>query len=80
MTNTELVLNMLAEAATTDLSRVKEPKVFQEHADIAHEGGKVAQVARQQLESQLGHSVISSLNAKTELRLNTKSESNEAEE
>lgn len=80
MTNTELVLNMLAEAATTDLSRVKEPKEFQEHADIAHEGGKVAQVARQQLESQLGHSIISPLNAKTGLRLNTKSERNEAEE
>ena len=70
MTNTELVLNMLAEAATTDLSKEKAPKEFQEHANIAHQGGKVAQVAREQLESQLGHSVVSPLNAKTTLGLN----------
>ena len=70
MTNTELVLNMLAEAATTDLSKEKYPKEFQEHANIAHLGGKVAQVAREQLESQLGHSVVSPLNAKTTLGLN----------
>lgn len=70
MTNTELVLNMLAEAATTDLSKEKDPKEFQEHANIAHQGGKVAQVAREQLESQLGHSVVSLLNAKTTLGLN----------
>ena len=70
MTNTELVLNMLAEAATTDLSKEKDPKEFQEHANIAHQGGKVAQVAREQLESQLGHSVVSPLNAKTTLALN----------
>lgn len=70
MTNTELVLNMLAEAAKTDLSKEKGPKEFQEHANIAHQGGKVAQVAREQLESQLGHSVVSPLNAKTTLGLN----------
>ncbi len=70
MTNTELVLNMLAEAATTDLSKEKDPKEFQEHANIAHQGGKVAQVAREQLESQLGHSVVSPLNSKTTLGLN----------
>ena len=70
MTNTELVLNMLAEAATTDLSKEKDPKEFQEHANIAHQGGKVTQVAREQLESQLGHSVVSPLNAKTTLGLN----------
>ena len=70
MTNTELVLNMLAEAATTDLSKEKDPKEFQEHANIAHQGGKVAQVAREQLESQLGHSVVSPHNAKTTLGLN----------
>ena len=70
MTNTELVLNMLAEAATTDLSKEKDPKEFLEHANIAHQGGKVAQVAREQLESQLGHSVVSPLNAKTTLGLN----------
>lgn len=77
MTNTELVLNMLAEAATTDLSKEKEPKEFQDHANIAHLGGKVAQVAREQLESQLGRSVISPLNAKTTLILNKENEKQE---
>ena len=52
------------------LSKEKDPKEFQEHANIAHQGGKVAQVAREQLESQLGHSVVSPLNAKTTLGLN----------
>ena len=64
MTNTELILNMLAEAATTDLSKEKNPEGFHENAQIAHEGGNVAQVARKQLENKLGHSVISPLNSK----------------
>lgn len=64
MTNTELILNMLAEAATTDLSKEKNPEGFHENAQIAHEGGSVAQVARKQLEKKLGHSVISPLNSK----------------
>lgn len=64
MTNTELILNMLAEAATTDLSKEKNPEGFHENAQIAHEGGSVAQVARKQLENKLGHSVISPLNSK----------------
>lgn len=64
MTNTELILNMLAEAATTDLSKEKNPKGFEGNAEIAHEGGKVAQAARKQLEDKLGHSIISSLNSK----------------
>ncbi len=69
MTNTELVLNMLAEAATTDLSKEKDPQHFDEHMLVARQGGKAAEAARKQLESDLGHSVISPLNAKTGLRL-----------
>ena len=55
MTNTELILNMLAESAATDLC----PKGFNQSAKIAKKGGSVAKAARQKLESQLGHSVIS---------------------
>lgn len=74
MTNTELALNMLAEAATTELSKEKDPQHFEEHAQIAQQGGKAAEAARKQLESDLGHSVISPLNAKSGLRLNVKNE------
>lgn len=46
MTNTELALNMLAEAATTELSKEKDPQYFEEHALIAQQGGKAAEAAR----------------------------------
>ena len=59
MTNTELILNMLAESAATDLSREQNPKGFTQSAKIAKKGGSVAKAARDKLESQLGHSVIS---------------------
>ena len=59
MTNTELILNMLAESAATDLSREQNPKGFNQSAKVAKKGGSVAKAARQKLESQLGHSVIS---------------------
>ena len=74
MTNTELVLNMLAEAATTELSKEKNPQHFEEHQVIAKQGGKAAEAARKQLESDLGHSVISPLNARTGLRLKNKND------
>lgn len=74
MTNTELILNMLAEAATTDLSKEKNPTGFGENVQIAQEGGEVARAAREQLESKLGRSVISPLNAKKVLQI--KSEEN----
>ncbi|MCD8091593.1 MAG: hypothetical protein LUF01_01615 [Bacteroides sp.] len=64
MTNTELILNMLAEAATTDLSKEKNPTGFGENVQIAQEGGEVARAAREQLESKLGRSVISPLKCK----------------
>ncbi|MBE6324139.1 MAG: hypothetical protein E7074_04065 [Bacteroidales bacterium] len=63
MTNTELILNMLAESAATDLSREQNPKGYSQSAKIAKKGGSVAKAARDELESQLGHSVISSAKA-----------------
>jgi len=64
MTNTELVLNMLAEVATTDISIVRQPSGFEESADVAKEGAKTAKAAREQLEKSTGKPAISSLNAK----------------
>ena len=64
MTNTELILNMLAESAATDLSREQNPKGFTQSAKVAKKGGSVAKAARDKLESQLGHSVISPAKAK----------------
>lgn len=78
MTNTELILNMLAETATTDLSKERSPEGFAENAQVAQEGGTVAKVAREQLERQLGHSVVSPLSAKRVLSIdnNQKKEKN----
>lgn len=59
MTNIELALNTLAEASTTEISKTKNPKGVSQNARVAKSGGSVAKAARQQLESQLGHSVIS---------------------
>ena len=64
MTNTELVLNMLAEVATTDISIVQQPSGFKESSDVAKQGAGVAKAAREQLEIGTGKSAISSLNAK----------------
>ena len=63
MTNVELMLNGLAEAAATELSKRENPKGFAENANIAHRGGNVAHVAREQLEQELGDTVISSKRA-----------------
>jgi len=64
MTNLELVLNMLAEASTTEISKEKSPKTFQENKTVANQGGKVADAARIQLENTTGKNVISPQNAK----------------
>jgi len=64
MTNLELVLNMLAEASTTEISKEKKPKTFAENKQMARKGGKVADAARKQLEGTTGKKVISPLNAK----------------
>jgi hypothetical protein len=60
MTTIELALNTLAEAATTEISRERNPKGFSESQDTALAGGNIAKGARQQLEKELGHTVISS--------------------
>ena len=65
MTNRELVLNMLAEVSTKDISESENPDTFAQHAQVAKRGGNVAKTARKQLEKELGHSVISPENAKT---------------
>ena len=65
MTNTELVLNMLAEVAATDISIERQPVGFAESANVAEEGAKAAKVAREQIEKSIGKPVISSLNAKS---------------
>ncbi len=54
MTNLELVLNMLAEASTTEISKEKTPKTFTENKHVARKGGKVADAARKQLENTTG--------------------------
>ena len=59
MTNVELMLNGLAEAAATELSKRENPKGFAENANIAQRGGNVAHVARERLEQELGDTVIS---------------------
>ena len=64
MTNIELALNTLAEAATTEISKQQQPKGFQQNVKVAKSGGSVAKAARKQLENQLGHSVISPVSAK----------------
>ena len=63
MTNIELALNTLAEASVTEISKQRRPKGFQQNVKVAKSGGSVAKAARTQLEKQLGHSVVSPINA-----------------
>jgi len=65
MTNTELILNMLAEASTKDISLAVEPESLEESAKVAQQGGHVANVARKELEAKTGRKVVTSLNAKS---------------
>ena len=69
MTNVELILNSLAEASTTEISKEKDPSGFEESKVVAKEGGEVAKIAREQLEAKIGKSVISHRNAKDFLQL-----------
>ena len=64
MTNEELVLNMLAELSTTSITKAKDPKNLEENMLCAAEGGEVARVAREKLESKTGRAVVSPLSAK----------------
>jgi hypothetical protein len=64
MTNLELVLNMLAEASTTEISQKTKPETLEQSKQAAHKGGKVANVARKELEAQTGQKIVNSSNAK----------------
>ena len=72
MTNTELILNMLAEASTKDISVATNPKNFEDNKMVAKQGGNVAKIARKELEARTGKKVVTSLNAKTILELAAK--------
>lgn len=72
MTNTEPILNMLAEVAATDISVVRQPQGFSESAATAQEGAKAAKAARVQLEKSTGKPAVSPLNAKNLGQLNLK--------
>ncbi len=79
MTNTELILNMLAEASTKDISQAVNPKDFEESKKVAQQGGNVAKVALKELEAKTGKKVVTALNAKsilinskTDTKLNSK--------
>lgn len=65
MTNTELILNMLAEASTKDISQATSPINFEESKEVAKQGGDIAGNARKELESKTGKKVVTGLNAKT---------------
>jgi hypothetical protein len=65
MTNTELILNMLAEASTKDISQAVNPETFEDSKKVAEQGGNVAKVALKELEAKTGKKVVSELNAKT---------------
>lgn len=64
MTNLELVLNMLAEATTTEISKQKEPDTFEESRTIAKQGGTIAGNTRREIEEKTGKSVVTNKNAK----------------
>lgn len=68
MTNTELILNMLAEASTKDISQATNPENFEESKKVARQGGKIAGDARKALETKTGKKVVTPLNAKAALK------------
>ena len=80
MTNTELVLNMLAELSTKRISEVRNPESFEEHMNVAHQGGSVARNARMELEARIGEDVVTPLNAKDMYELQGDAGTKEGEE
>jgi len=70
MTNKELVINMLAELSTKEISEVSNPDTIEEHENIAQRGGNIAREARLKLEAETGKKVVSPLNAKKILSIN----------
>lgn len=79
MTNTELILNMLAEASTKEISEATDPETFEEHMETAHKGGSVARAARLELEHSTGRKVVTSINAKGIRRLKARKEKEKEE-
>jgi len=65
MTNLELVLNMLAEATTTEISKEKQPETFAQNREIAKQGGRIAGNTRKEIEAKTGKKIVSPLNAKS---------------
>ena len=80
MTNRELVMNMLAELSTKEISESQNPETFGDHMDVARQGGEIARNARMELEAKTGKPVVSPLNAKDGLLLNKKGENNNTEQ
>ncbi|KAF0205814.1 MAG: DNA repair [Gallionellaceae bacterium] len=76
MTNKELVMNMLAELSTKEISEVVNPQSFAEHEDVAKRGGGVAKEARLKLEAETGKKVVTSQNAR-QLQLSNKGKMND---
>jgi hypothetical protein len=72
MTNTELILNMLAEASTKDISAATNPATFEQSKKVARQGGNVAKVALKELEAKTGKKVVTALNAKKALKSSEK--------
>ena len=79
MTNRELVMNMLAELSTKEISESQNPETFGDHMDVARQGGEIARNARMELEAKTGKPVVSPLNAKEGLLLNKKINDNKEE-
>ena len=77
MTNTELILNMLAEASTKDISQAVNPETFDESKKVAQQGGNVAKVALKELESRTGKKVVSTLSVKKRIENTGLKEENE---
>lgn len=69
MTNTELILNMLAEASAKDITEATDPRTLAEHKAVAHQGGTIARNARLELEARTGRKVVSPINARQGLRI-----------
>lgn len=80
MTNTELVLNMLAELSTKRISETTNPESMDEHANVAKQGGEIARNARLELESKTGEKVISPLKAKQGILKNKNKETDQNKE
>lgn len=76
MTNKELVLNMLAELSTKEISEATEPSTFNEHKKVAERGGRIAKNARLELEKSTGKPVVTRLNANKVLSIEENKDKN----